>query len=51
VLAYKDSLEVQEKGATVIYLVTEAVKPLAVLLDELALTGQHRWAHSSNAYW
>ncbi|KAF6265414.1 armadillo-type protein [Scenedesmus sp. NREL 46B-D3] len=42
VLAFKDSLEVQEKGQTVLYLVTEAVRPLAMVLQELDLAGQHR---------
>jgi SCY1-like protein 1 len=42
VLAFKDSLEVQEKGQTVLYLVTEAVRPLAMVLQELDLSGHHR---------
>eukprot|EP00882_Tetradesmus_deserticola_P024416 GHRQ01026682.1.p2 GENE.GHRQ01026682.1~~GHRQ01026682.1.p2 ORF type:complete len:135 (+),score=28.82 GHRQ01026682.1:290-694(+) len=42
VLAFKDSLEVQEKGQTVLYLITEAVRPLATVLQELDLSGQHR---------
>ncbi len=44
VLAFRDSAEVQEKGQTVIYLVTQAVKPLKVVLEELNLSGQHRCA-------
>ena len=36
-LAYKDSAEVQERGATVVYLVTEAAKPLLNVLEELDL--------------
>lgn len=43
-LAYKDSTEMNEKGATVIMLVTEPVKPLKEVLKELDLQGQHRWA-------
>ena len=35
-------MEAQEKGATVLYVVTEAVKPLAIVLQELALTGHHK---------
>eukprot|EP00882_Tetradesmus_deserticola_P030191 GHRQ01033880.1.p1 GENE.GHRQ01033880.1~~GHRQ01033880.1.p1 ORF type:complete len:309 (+),score=103.12 GHRQ01033880.1:290-1216(+) len=42
VLAFKDSLEVQEKGQTVLYLITGAVRPLATVLQELDLSGQHR---------
>jgi hypothetical protein len=42
VLAFKDSLELQEKGQTVLYLVTEAVRPLAMVLKELDISGQHR---------
>ncbi len=42
VLNYKDSMEVQEKGCTVICLVTEPVKPLKSVLQELDLHGQHR---------
>eukprot|EP00198_Chlamydomonas_reinhardtii_P004430 XP_001693766.1 protein kinase [Chlamydomonas reinhardtii] len=41
-LAYKDSTEMNEKGATVIMLVTEPVKPLKEVLKELDLQGQHR---------
>ncbi len=43
VLAFKDSAEVQEKGSTVIYLVTQAVKPLKMVLEELNLGGKHKW--------
>mmetsp|Transcript_8758 Transcript_8758/g.18684 ORF Transcript_8758/g.18684 Transcript_8758/m.18684 type:complete len:802 (-) Transcript_8758:459-2864(-) len=42
ILAFKDSHETTEKGATVIYLVTQAVKPLKLVLEELDLKGQHR---------
>jgi hypothetical protein len=43
ILAFKDSIEVQEKGQQVLYLVTEAVRPLITVLKELHLSGQHRW--------
>ena len=42
VLAFKDSAEAQEKGQAVVYLVTEAVKPLSDVLRELDLSGAHR---------
>ncbi|KXZ49263.1 hypothetical protein GPECTOR_22g856 [Gonium pectorale] len=42
ILAYKDSAETTEKGASVVLLVTEPVKPLKEVLKELELTGQHR---------
>ncbi|GBF94506.1 hypothetical protein Rsub_07040 [Raphidocelis subcapitata] len=42
ILTYKDSLELPERGGVTLYLVTEAVKPLAKALEELALSGQHR---------
>lgn len=42
ILAFKDSIEVQEKGQQVLYLVTEAVRPLSTVLRELNLTGKHR---------
>lgn len=44
ILAFKDSIEVQEKGQHVVYLVTEAVRPLITVLKELNLAGQHRQA-------
>lgn len=46
VLAFKDSIEVQEKGQHVVYLVTQAVRPLITVLKELNLAGQHRQASS-----
>ncbi|MEW5318095.1 MAG: hypothetical protein WDW38_009346 [Sanguina aurantia] len=42
ILAFRDSIEVVEKGVTVIYLVTEPVKPVKLVLDELDLRGQPR---------
>jgi hypothetical protein len=44
ILAFKDSIEVQEKGQQVVYLVTEAVRPLITVLKELNLSGKHRCA-------
>lgn len=44
ILAFKDSIEVQEKGQHVVYLVTEAVRPLITVLKELNLSGKHRQA-------
>lgn len=41
-LAFKESSETTEKGTTVIYLVTEPVKPLKDVLNELDIEGQHR---------
>lgn len=49
VLSFKDTLEVQEKAGTTIYLVTEPVRPLAMVLKELDLSGQHRWAAAAAA--
>jgi hypothetical protein len=42
VLSFKDSLEVPDKGGAALYLVTEPARPLAAVLAELQLTGQHR---------
>lgn len=42
-LAFKDAAEVEEKGAIVVYLVTEPVKPLKNVLDDLSLSGEHRY--------
>ncbi len=41
-LAFKESAETTEKGAIVLYLVTEPVKPLKDVLSELDIEGQHR---------
>jgi SCY1-like protein 1 len=43
ILAYKDSCETTERGATVIYLVTQAVRPLKLVLDQLDLEGQTKY--------
>ncbi|KAL6763611.1 armadillo-type protein [Haematococcus lacustris] len=42
ILAYKDGAEVQEKGQTVLYLVTQPVKPLKLVLETLNLQGKYR---------
>ncbi len=42
VLAFRDSHELVEKGATNIYLITQAVKPLKLVMEELNLQGQQR---------
>lgn len=42
VLAFKDTMEVEEKGSVTIYLVTESVKPLSVVLNDLSLSGEQR---------
>lgn len=41
-LAFKFTVEVEEKGETSIYLVTESVKPLADVLGALAITEDAR---------
>lgn len=41
-LAFKFTAEVEEKGETVIYLVTEPVRPLADVLASLELTDDAR---------
>jgi len=43
VLAFKFTVEVEEKGDTIIYLVTESVKPLADVLGDLAITEDARY--------
>ncbi|CAD7699921.1 unnamed protein product [Ostreobium quekettii] len=42
VLAFKDTVEVEEKGTVTLYLITEAVKPLELVLNELNLSGEQR---------
>lgn len=42
ILTFKDSQEVEEKGETVIYLVTEAVTPLIDVLQSLNFTPEAR---------
>lgn len=42
ILAFKDTLELEEKGETVIYLVTEPVTPLATILKQLDIEGAAR---------
>ena len=42
ILAFKETLELEEKGETVIYLVTEPVTPLAAILSQLEMEGSAR---------
>ena len=44
ILAFKDTLELEEKHETVIYVVTESVTPLEELLAELDVQGEARCA-------
>ena len=44
ILAFKDTLELEEKHETVIYVVTEPVTPLEELLAELDVQGEARCA-------
>mmetsp|Transcript_22045 Transcript_22045/g.61184 ORF Transcript_22045/g.61184 Transcript_22045/m.61184 type:complete len:774 (-) Transcript_22045:119-2440(-) len=41
-LSFKDTAEVEERNETVIYIVTEPVKPLKLVLDDLALEGTQK---------
>lgn len=42
VLAFKNTVELEEKGETVVYLVTESVRPLATVLDTLDMSDEAR---------
>ena len=42
VLAFKDTLEVEEKSATALYVITEPVAPLTEVLQQLAVEGPAR---------
>ena len=42
ILSFKETLELEEKGVTVIYVVTEAVTPLADRLHQLDMSGPAR---------
>ena len=42
ILSFKETLELEEKGMTVIYVVTEAVTPLADRLHQLDMSGPAR---------
>lgn len=42
VLAFRDSVETVERDKTTIFMVTEPVKPLSEVMDELSLEGKHR---------
>ena len=41
-LAFKETVEVEEKGATVLYVITEAVAPLTDVLQQLDIEGHAR---------
>jgi SCY1-like protein 1 len=42
VLAFRDTLEVDEKGAVTLYVITEPVTPLVDILENLQLKGSSR---------
>lgn len=42
VLIFKDTLETEEKGEHVVYLITEPVTPLSEFLEETSLQGEER---------
>lgn len=42
ILAFRDTLEVEEKGCTTLYVVTEPVSPLAEVLGQLEMEGSAR---------
>jgi SCY1-like protein 1 len=42
ILAFKDTTELEERGETVIYLVTEPVTPLPEVLSSLEMDGPQR---------
>lgn len=42
ILAFKFTVEIEEKGETVVYLVTESVKPLAETLTALDMSDDQR---------
>eukprot|EP00201_Polytomella_parva_P017722 CAMPEP_0175053094 /NCGR_PEP_ID=MMETSP0052_2-20121109/8727_1 /TAXON_ID=51329 ORGANISM="Polytomella parva, Strain SAG 63-3" /NCGR_SAMPLE_ID=MMETSP0052_2 /ASSEMBLY_ACC=CAM_ASM_000194 /LENGTH=842 /DNA_ID=CAMNT_0016317577 /DNA_START=255 /DNA_END=2783 /DNA_ORIENTATION=- len=42
ILTFKDTFETTDKGAIIIYLITEPVKPLLLILDELHMEGGER---------
>lgn len=42
ILSFKDMVEIDERGETAIYLITEAVTPLPVVLESIALHEQER---------
>ena len=44
VLAFKYTAELEERGETVIYMVTEPVIPLVDVLDTLDVTGTARYS-------
>lgn len=42
ILSFKDTAEIEERGETVIYIVTEEVSPLTLTLNTLSLEDKHR---------
>lgn len=43
ILALKDTMEVEDKGLTTLYIITEPVTPLAEILKEREIEGPARW--------
>ena len=41
-LAFKETLEVEEKGVSVLYVITEVVAPLTEVLQQLDIEGHAR---------
>lgn len=41
-VAFKDTMEIEEKGSITVYLITEPVKPLQMVLEDINLSGEHR---------
>lgn len=41
-VAFKDTMEVEEKGSITVYLITEPVRPLQMVLEDINLSGEHR---------
>jgi hypothetical protein len=50
VLALRDTIEVEEKGLTSIYIITEPVTPLIDVLEELDVAGPARWCGTHGIY-
>ena len=46
ILALKDTMEVEDKGLTTLYIITEPVTPLAEILKEREIEGAARCACS-----
>jgi SCY1-like protein 1 len=47
ILALKDTLEVEDKGMTTLYIITEPVTPLAYILREVSIEGPARCCASA----